>query len=302
MHVTRRHFCSQIAATVPLSALSLTPHPLGMQPTDQGKQELPPRLIVSCNLYSFNQALTTGAMTLPEVMEYCASIGFDAVDPTGYYFAGYPTPPGDEAIYRIKHRAFRLGLDISGTGIRTDFAAPRDEDRASDLALTERWVEVAAKLGAPMLRVFAGHGTSGTTWTDARERVIAALEAAAAVGARHGVAIVLQNHQDVLRTADEVLEIRRRIPSEWLGLNVDIGSLRTGDPYEEIARLAPFAYTWQIKELVYRRGREEKTNLQTIVRILRESSYRGFVPLETLGEGDARQKVRRLLDEFREAL
>jgi len=34
----------------------------------------------------------------------------------------------------------------------------------------------------------------------------------------------------------------------WFGLNVDIGSLRTGDPYEEIARLAPHACTWQVKE------------------------------------------------------
>ena len=37
--------------------------------------------------------------------------------------------------------------------------------------------------------------------------------------------------------------------------------MRTGDPYEEIARLAPYAFTWQIKEHVYRRGVEEKIDL-----------------------------------------
>ena len=37
--------------------------------------------------------------------------------------------------------------------------------------------------------------------------------------------------------------------------------MRTGDPYEEIARLAPYAFTWQIKEHVDRRGVEEKIDL-----------------------------------------
>jgi sugar phosphate isomerase/epimerase len=265
---------------------------------------LPPRIIVSCNLYSFNAPLTSGAMTLAQVIGECAEIGFDAVDPTGYYFSGYPDVPDDETIAGVKLQALRLGLQISGTGIRTDFATADVERRNADLRLTEHWVEVAAKLGAPMLRVFAGHGEPARrlTWRESRERVLAALADAVRAGARRGVAIVLQNHHDVLRTAAEVLEVKRGTRSEWLGLNVDIGSLRDGDPYAEIAQLAPFAYTWQIKESVYRQGREEKTDLARIVRILRDSGYRGFVQLETLGEGDPRLKVRRLLDEFREAL
>jgi len=303
MGISRRQFASTVAAALPLRA-AFPAAPLWRHLAADGPAPLPPRIVVSCNMYSFNRALTAGALTLDQAIEYCAEIGFEAVDPTGYYFTGYPAPPPDEEIYGVKHRAFRLGLAISGTGIRTDFAVPREEDRAADVALTERWVEVAAKLGAPMLRVFAGHGTprGQLRWSDARERVIAALDACVAAGARRGVAIVLQNHEDVLRTADEVLEVRRRIPSAWFGLNVDIGSLRTGDPYEEIARLAPFAYTWQIKESVYRRGREEKTDARAIVRILRESGYRGYVPLETLGEGDPRLKIRHLLNEFRETL
>lgn len=304
MDITRRDFATRLGAVLPLVATGAGASLISDETPVAARGTLPPRIVVSCNLYSFNRPLTSGAMTLPEVIDYCAELGFEAVDPTGYYFAGYPAAPEDEAIFGIRHRAFRLGIAISGTGIRTDFAVPDASQRADHLALTERWLDVAAKLGAPMLRVFAGHGgpRGDVTWEEARERVIAALEQAAAAGARRGVAIVLQNHEDVLRTADQVLEVRRRIPSEWFGLNVDIGSLRTGDPYEEIARLAPYAYTWQIKESVYRRGREEKTDLREIVRILREARYRGFVPLETLGEGDPKVKVRRLLDEFREAL
>ena len=96
--------------------------------------------------------------------------------------------------------------------------------------------------------------------------------------------------------------MRERVASKWFGLNVDIGSLRTtADPYEEIARLAPFACTWQIKEQVYRKGVAEKTDLRRIAAILRDAGYRGYLPLETLGPGDPREKVRRWLGEVQEA-
>ena len=77
---------------------------------------------------------------------------------------------------------------------------------------------------------------------------------------------------------------------------------RTGDPYEEIARLAPYACTWQIKERLYRKGQEEKTDIRRVFAILKEAGYRGYAPIETLGPGDPREKVRRFLDEVRTAL
>jgi len=111
-----------------------------------------------------------------------------------------------------------------------------------------------------------------------------------------------QNHDELLKTADEVLALRERVGSPWFGLNVDVGSLRTSDPYAEIARLAPYACTWQIKERLYRRGVEEKTDLRRVFGILKGAGYRGYAPIETLGPGNPREKVRRFLAEVREAL
>jgi sugar phosphate isomerase/epimerase len=144
--------------------------------------------------------------------------------------------------------------------------------------------------------------TKGPTRGQRIDWVVEAFRDCAAEGGRHGVTIVYQNHEELLRTADEVLALRERVGSEWFGLNVDIGSLRTGDPYDEAAKLAPFAATWQLKELVYRKGREEKTDVRRIVRVIRDAGYRGYVPIETLGEGDPREKVRRFLGEVRDAL
>ena len=95
-------------------------------------------------------------MTLEQVIDFCAELGFDAVDPTGYYFPGYPEPPADAYLYAVKRRAFLSGLDVSGTGVRNDFTQPEAAKREADVAHVGRWAEVAAKLGAPVLRVFDG--------------------------------------------------------------------------------------------------------------------------------------------------
>jgi len=284
------------------SALAL---PLAARVAGQGAPTptRPARIKLSCNLYSFNAPLTSGEMSLEQVIDFCAELGFDAVDPTGYYFKGYPAPAADEEVYGIKRRAFRAGLDISGTGVRNDFTLAEAAAREAEVAHVARWIDVAANLGAPVLRVFSGRGVpDGHTEAEAREWVVSCLAAVVERAASRGVMIVLQNHHDFVKAADHVLELRRRVPSEWFGLNVDIGSLRMGDPYAEIAKLAPHAYTWQLKELVYRDNREEKTDVARVVRIIREAGYRGYVPIETLGPGNAREKVRRFLDEVRAAL
>jgi len=57
-----------------------------------------------------------------------------------------------------------------------------------------------------------------------------------------------------------------------------------------------------LEENVYRKQQEEKTDMNRIVRILKESGYRGYIPLETLGPGDPKEKLPRFLEEVRLAL
>ena len=56
------------------------------------------------------------------------------------------------------------------------------------------------------------------------------------------------------------------------------------------------------KETIYLRGEEEKTDSRRVFAILRKAGYRGYAPIETLGDGNPREKVRRFLAEARTAL
>jgi sugar phosphate isomerase/epimerase len=123
-----------------------------------------------------------------------------------------------------------------------------------------------------------------------------------AFGKAHGVVVAIQNHNDLIKTANQAIEIIQRVNSEWCGLILDIGSYRTGDPYKEIAQSIPFAVNWQLKENLFVNGIEQKTNLNKLMTIIQPSGYRGYLPLETLGEGDPKIKVPLFLKEIKNAL
>jgi sugar phosphate isomerase/epimerase len=271
-----------------------------------------PRLKVSLNVYSFNTALRapesggSPAMTLFDVLDFCARQNFDAIDPTGYYFPGYPKVPADSYLNDFKRRAFQLGIDISGTGVRNNFASPDKESRAADVKLIKEWIEVAAKLGAPVIRVFAGAEPEGHSRDEVVEWMVSDLKQCVEHGRLHGVLVGIQNHGDFLKTADQVLQIVKLVDSEWFGVIVDTGNFQTGDPYEQVARVLPYAVNFQVKESPYGRESKVRTDLKKLVGVIRDGGYRGYLPIETLvppGQPyDPLVVVPRFLKEVRQAV
>ena len=261
------------------------------------------KLKVSLNAYSFNKPLSEGRMTLMDLLEFCADHDIDGVDLTGYYFPGYPEVPPDGYLYELKRRAFRLGVDISGTGVRNDFTHPDAAKRADDIRRIQKWIVAAAKIGAPVIRIFSGN----TKYQEAEreailDRMTGEMLQCVESGKKNGVIVAVQNHNDFLLNADQTIEIIKKVSSPWFGLILDIGSFRGPDPYEEIARCLPYAVNWQIKENVYPGGKEEKTDLEKLFGLIRASQYRGYLPIETLGPGDPFEKVPVFLKEVKAAL
>lgn len=296
----RRSFIKTATIGVPLAA-TVVGSPMAFAASAASVK--PERVRLSCNLYSFNEPLVNKTMTLEQVLTFCADTGFAAVDPTAYYFPSYPVLPDDSYTYLIKRRAFRLGLDISGTGVRNDFTLPDPTRRKAEIELVWQWIGFAAKLGAPVLRIFSGKNVpEGHTREEVTNWVVDAIGECVMYAAQEGVILVLQNHADFIETADHVLDILKRVNSDWLAPNLDIGSFKIGDPYAEIAKIAPKAATWQLKENLFVDGREVTTDLSKIVRIVRDSGYRGYLPIETLGKGDPRQKVPAFLEKVQQAL
>ena len=187
------------------------------------------------------------------------ALNFDAVDVTGYFFPGYPDAPKDDYIYRLKRHAFDLGLAISGTGVRNDFVTADKAVRAEGVARIKTWIEVAAKLGAPVIRAFADSQPPFKDWQQASDNakredvegwLADSLRECAEHGKKFGVIVVVQNHGDFINTGEQHISLLKRVDHEYCAAMVDTGKYNTPDPYVDIAMVAPYAVTWQIKELI----------------------------------------------------
>src|SRR5207245_4398347 len=137
------------------------------------------------------------------------------------------------------------------------------------IALVKDWIEAGEKLGASFVRVFSGPDMpKGSTFDKVLQYMIPAFQECAEHGKKHGVIVALQHHDDFLKTADQTIQVVKAVNSEWFSVVLDVGSLRKGDPYEEIEKLLPYACTWQIKEKVYANGQEAPIDLAKIRTII----------------------------------
>ena len=245
---------------------------------------------LALNAFSFNDVLMAKGtpekptFTLFDLLDWCAEQDIDAIDITGYYIPTYPEVPSDEYIYELKNKAFKLGIDISGTGIRNNFASPDPKVRAADIERAKKWILVAEKLGAPVIRLFAGEIPKGyeNKWDEVAGWMVECYKECAAFGAQHGVIIGIQNHGDMLQTAEQCIKVVKAVDSKWAGLILDTGNFKVADPYADIEAVIPYTVNWQMKESVLGNTSEVKTDFTRLMKIIKKSDYRGYVPVETL--------------------
>jgi sugar phosphate isomerase/epimerase len=261
------------------------------------------KLKLALNSYSFNRPLMAHQMTLDDVIDYCAAHDIDGLDATGYYFPGYPKVPADDYLYELKRKAYVNGVSISGTGVRNDFTLPDSAARKGQIDLVKDWIVAGEKMGASFIRVFSGPNMpQGYNFDQVLEWMVPAFRECAEYGKKHGVIVALQHHDDFLKTADQTIRVVKAVNSDWFNIVLDVGSLRQGDPYAEIEKLVPYACTWQIKEQVWVNDKATPIDLAKIRAIIDKSGYRGFLPIEALGQGDPQTIVTAFFDKVRKAM
>jgi len=260
-------------------------------------------LKLSLNAFSFNDPLMSKKMSMDQLLQFCFDEGIGALDITAYYIRGYPVVPDDEVLFQFKRKAFQLGIEISGTGVRNDFTEPDGTKRKEHVQLVKNWIVAASKIGAPVVRIFAGHrNPAGKEREGMRLWMLESILECVEFGKKYGVIVGLQNHNDFIQTADQALDFIKQINSPWFGLVLDTGSYRVGDPYHEIVKTAMHAVNWQIKENVFIDGQEVEADIDRIIKIIIDSGYKGYVPIETLGKGDPQTKVKVLLAKVKNAI
>jgi sugar phosphate isomerase/epimerase len=237
-------------------------------------------------------------LTLKDFIDDCAKFGLEGTELTSYYFPPDTTP---DYLRALRRQAFRLGLDISGTAVGNEFGHPPGEKRAAEIAKVKQWVDYSEILGAPVIRIFAGHQQKGQTADEAHALMVSAIEECCDYAGKHGVHLALENHGGPTGTAEGLLQFVRDVKSPWFGVNLDSGNFRDGDPYAELEKIAPYSLNAQIKVVMSVGGKKEPADFKRLAKILRGANYRGYVVLEYEESGDVRAECPKYLDQLREA-
>ncbi|MCR8636600.1 S-layer homology domain-containing protein [Paenibacillus radicis (ex Xue et al. 2023)] len=268
---------------------------------------------LSLNMYTFNMNLNSWLqgrtspvpMTTLDTIRWAHDNGFDAVDITCYYIPGYsntdmPTPEQQVAIHayakQIKELAGSLGIAISGTGIQNNFADPNQARRDVDIERIKFWTQIASEMGAPVIRVFAGPppvDIKRTGWAAiTRDRIVPSIQQIAdfAAASYPTVQIGIQNHGDMLATANQVLQLVKWVNRPNVGVVNDTGYYRDFmnvdatqyDWYKDISLILPYSNNFQVKKKPAGAETTELMDLNKLFGIIRNSPYRGYIPVELL--------------------
>ena len=297
--LNRRHFLSTVAGAGAVAALA----PSGVTAAES-KPQVHSSMKLSLAAYSFNRQLRPGGsdpqMTLSDFIDFCAGLGLAGTELTSYYF---PKEVTNEYLMMLKNRTFRQGLDISGTAIGNDFALPEGESRELELAKTRQWIDYAAAMGAPVIRIFAGKTPKGDSEEAAIKRCAAGINESLEYAAEKGVVLALENHGGITATPEQMLSIIEQVnDSPWFGVNFDSGNFRTDDPYRDLAKIAPLAVNAQIKVMVSPNGgRKQPADLPRIIGILKDAGYKGYVVLE-FEEANPHEEIPKYIDQLAELI
>lgn len=328
---TRRNFL-KTAALAGAAPVLLTKTAPAANPIDRAHG---PRMKLSLAAYSCRSLLARNPtdaqlakaeMTLEGFIDFCASLGLDGTELTGYYFPRfvqdtsiYRPPMGKESLSpeqrqerinkavnrlnMLKNRAFRLGLDVSGTAIGNNFCLPEGPELVAQINNCKNWIDRAYVLGAPVIRIFAGHVPKKDTLENTIKRCAAAIGECLDYAARRGVFLALENHGGITADPATMLKIIEAVPpSPWFGVNFDGGNFRTDDPYRDMALIAPYAVNAQIKVSVAPGGKKQPADFARIIEILRQADYRGYLVLEYEEKGDPLAEIPKYIKQLRQLI
>jgi sugar phosphate isomerase/epimerase len=276
------------------------------------KRSGPPRLQLSLAAYSFREyfkdisherKIETDAakrIDLFQFVDYCAAQGCAGAELTSYYF---PKDVDEAFLLKLRRHCFLRGVEVSGSSVGNTFTNPPGAKRDEQISHVKKWIDHAALLGAPHIRVFAGSAPKGVAKEEAKKFCLAALEECADYAGKHGIFLGIENHGGIVAEPADLLDIVRTVKSPWVGINLDSANFHTDDPYGDFEQCAPYAVNVQMKADVQRRGKnKEAADLPRFVKTLRAANYQGYVALEYESEEDPWTAVPRLLRQMQELL
>jgi len=199
--------------------------------------------------------------------------------------------------------ALHAGVRVAGLPIDVgNISVANDDFRAADIQEIERWIDVAADLGAPMVRVNASAPMSQEE-IGPLEVTIASYRHLAEYAKQRGLVITVENHGGITKDPETIVRLVREVGPDLLKTCVDVGNFEPAmsaqmkglapgsyDPsplYDGIAQIAPYAAIVHAKTMQFdEEGNHLGWDIVKGIRIVLDAGFRGPISVEYGGGQD----------------
>lgn len=180
---------------------------------------------LSCIPVSFFKEIIGGSMSIGEWAQLGKEVGLDAIDVSILFIPDQSRA----AVARLRKTIEATGMRVAMVASYPDFTHPDAAQRARELALAQEVVDVAAGLGAELVRVTAGQAHPETGRQDGIRWATEGLRQLTDRTRKSGVRLVYENHAkpgawtytDFSQPPDIFLAIVKATTDVGLGLNFD---------------------------------------------------------------------------------
>ncbi len=235
--------------------------------------------------------------SIMDFVDWCADNHVPGAELTSYFF-----PPDCDAAFcnEVKRRAYLRGVALTGTAVGNNFALPKGEKLSEQIAYTKKWIDFAAIMGAPHIRVFAGAKQKDLSEEEAVANCLASYQECLDYAAEKGVFLGLENHGGIVAEPENLIKMIQAANSKWAGINFDSGNFHTEDPYGDLAKIAPYSVNVQLKMDIEPKGKpKEESDIAQVLKILRDANYQGWFTLEYERKDDPFVSIPPILEKLR---
>jgi len=270
---------------------------------------------IAVSTYSFWRFKPNLKLPIETCIDEAARMGFDGVD----LLLIQMESEDNSYLQKLKRHALINGLDLCCMSTHQGYVYPDKNKRRENIDLTLKQIEIAYRLGVPIVRINTGRWRTtrsfdelmanrgiepilpGYTEEDGFKWVIDSIEKCLPKAKECGVILGLENHWGLARTAEGLLRIVNAIDSPWLQVLLDTGNFLE-NPYDKLEMCAPQTVFMQAKTY-YGGGLWYTLDLDypRIARIMRKHNFRGYVSLEFEGNENYKTAIPKSLAILRNA-
>ena len=235
------------------------------------------------------------AWDLSKILDFAEEYGFAAIELRGLEGdLDLPSHPAfaPQTIEETKRRIAAHKLQIACVSSSTNTGDPNPDKRAKGLADARRFIDLAASLGAPYVRVFGQSSDSSNPVppnTDLKKRVAAGLHELGDYAGARNVTVLIESHDD-FTSAAVLQEVLKSADSRHAGLLWDaFHTFATSDESPEVTvnALHPWIRHTHLKDAVgsgpnrkYVLTGRGNIPVRRQVQVLHASGYKGFYCFE----------------------